>query len=151
VDEGTLCAIRAAAEGRSDRIRALLCDLVAATGQGARAVEARILAAMEDAGCTVEAFDYAAYLRDRDIYLVASFPEVEPSDWLEWCDALNIVHGADHADHDGTYIDEDICIALKTELYESDDLLRKAAHVLPLVIHEPLPDCPVAQRLRSWE
>ncbi len=35
-------------------------------------------------------------------------PEADPEQWLAWCEALGIVHGADHADHDGTYIEHDI-------------------------------------------
>jgi exodeoxyribonuclease V gamma subunit len=35
-------------------------------------------------------------------------PEVSPEQWLTWCEALGIVHGADHADHDQTYIERDI-------------------------------------------
>jgi exodeoxyribonuclease V gamma subunit len=35
-------------------------------------------------------------------------PEADPGQWLAWCEALGIVHGADHADHDGTYIEHDI-------------------------------------------
>ncbi|MFP4599839.1 MAG: exodeoxyribonuclease V subunit gamma [Persicimonas sp.] len=40
--------------------------------------------------------------------LVANFPEVEPQTWLDWCDELNILHGADHSDHADTYIEEDL-------------------------------------------
>jgi exodeoxyribonuclease V gamma subunit len=35
-------------------------------------------------------------------------PEANPAQWLAWCEALGIVHGADHADHDQTYIERDI-------------------------------------------
>ncbi len=35
-------------------------------------------------------------------------PEADPEQWLAWCEALGIVHGADHGDHDGTYIEHDI-------------------------------------------
>ncbi|HEY3816788.1 MAG TPA: exodeoxyribonuclease V subunit gamma [Polyangiaceae bacterium] len=34
--------------------------------------------------------------------------EVDTERWLAWCDALGVVHGADRADHEGTYIDRDI-------------------------------------------
>jgi exodeoxyribonuclease V gamma subunit len=34
--------------------------------------------------------------------------EVDTERWLGWCDALGVVHGADRADHEGTYIDRDI-------------------------------------------
>jgi exodeoxyribonuclease V gamma subunit len=40
--------------------------------------------------------------------VMARFPETNPGDWLEWCAALGIVHGADHRDHEGTYIEKDI-------------------------------------------
>ncbi len=40
--------------------------------------------------------------------VVAKFPDVEAETWLRWCDELNIVHGADHTDHDDTYIEEDL-------------------------------------------
>ena len=40
--------------------------------------------------------------------VIASFPGADPEQWKEWCQALNIVHGADHDDHRDTYIEEDI-------------------------------------------
>jgi exodeoxyribonuclease V gamma subunit len=44
--------------------------------------------------------------------VVASVPGADrdesPARWLAWCDALGIVHGADHADHAGTYIEHDV-------------------------------------------
>jgi exodeoxyribonuclease V gamma subunit len=40
--------------------------------------------------------------------LIANFDDVEPQTWLNWCDELNIVHGADHSDHRETYIEEDL-------------------------------------------
>jgi exodeoxyribonuclease V gamma subunit len=38
------------------------------------------------------------------------FAEAAPArdEWIGWCEALGIVHGADHADHAGTYIERDI-------------------------------------------
>jgi exodeoxyribonuclease V gamma subunit len=33
---------------------------------------------------------------------------VDPGRWLDWCDGLGIVHGADREDHAGTYIEHDI-------------------------------------------
>jgi exodeoxyribonuclease V gamma subunit len=38
----------------------------------------------------------------------AGFPDLDPDDWLRWCDALGIVHGADHEDHRTTYIERDL-------------------------------------------
>ena len=38
----------------------------------------------------------------------ARFPEANPDRWREWCLGLEIVHGADHLDHDGTYIDREL-------------------------------------------
>jgi exodeoxyribonuclease V gamma subunit len=35
-------------------------------------------------------------------------PEASPVQWLNWCEELGIVHGADHADHEATYIARDI-------------------------------------------
>ncbi len=40
--------------------------------------------------------------------LVANHPEADPEQWLEWCEELNILHGADRRDHRETYIDEDL-------------------------------------------
>jgi len=40
--------------------------------------------------------------------VVASLEDVDSEGWLGWCDALGIVHGADHSDHEGTYIGRDI-------------------------------------------
>lgn len=40
--------------------------------------------------------------------VVANLDDVEADTWLRWCDELQIVHGADHADHADTYIDEDL-------------------------------------------
>ncbi|HXI59103.1 MAG TPA: exodeoxyribonuclease V subunit gamma [Polyangia bacterium] len=36
------------------------------------------------------------------------FPGVDARGWLQLCDDLGIVHGADHQDHAGTYIDRDV-------------------------------------------
>ncbi len=38
----------------------------------------------------------------------ARFPEADADRWREWCLGLEIVHGADHLDHDGTYIDGEL-------------------------------------------
>jgi exodeoxyribonuclease V gamma subunit len=38
----------------------------------------------------------------------ARFPEVNTERWREWCLGLEIVHGADRLDHDGTYIDREL-------------------------------------------
>jgi exodeoxyribonuclease V gamma subunit len=40
--------------------------------------------------------------------VVASIDGVDPGRWLAWCDALGVVHGADRADHEDTYIERDI-------------------------------------------
>jgi exodeoxyribonuclease V gamma subunit len=40
--------------------------------------------------------------------VVASLDGVDPERWLEWSDALGIVHGADRTDHEDTYIARDI-------------------------------------------
>ena len=40
--------------------------------------------------------------------VVESLDGVDPKQWLSWCDALGIVHGADRADHEGTYIERDV-------------------------------------------
>jgi exodeoxyribonuclease V gamma subunit len=40
--------------------------------------------------------------------VMARFPEASPGDWLGWCNALGIVHGADRRDHEDTYINKDV-------------------------------------------
>lgn len=40
--------------------------------------------------------------------VLATLDDVDPARWLAWADALGIVHGADHSDHEGTYIEGDI-------------------------------------------
>ena len=40
--------------------------------------------------------------------VIAGCPGADPERWLQWCDALGIVHGADRSDHAGTYVDRDI-------------------------------------------
>lgn len=37
----------------------------------------------------------------------ARFPEADVNRWRDWCLGLEIVHGADHHDHEETYIDRD--------------------------------------------
>ncbi len=37
----------------------------------------------------------------------ARFPEADVNRWRDWCLGLEIVHGADRDDHEGTYIDRD--------------------------------------------
>ena len=37
----------------------------------------------------------------------ARFPEADVNRWRDWCLGLEIVHGADRHDHEGTYIDRD--------------------------------------------
>jgi exodeoxyribonuclease V gamma subunit len=51
--------------------------------------------------------------------VVASLQDVDPHRWLQWCDALGVVHGADRADHADTYIERD--------LYNWDQGLRRLA------------------------
>lgn len=38
----------------------------------------------------------------------ARFPGADVNRWSTWCDQLEIVHGADRLDHQGTYIDRDL-------------------------------------------
>ncbi len=40
--------------------------------------------------------------------LAARFQDDDPDAWIRWCDSVGIVHGADHADHSGTYIARDL-------------------------------------------
>jgi exodeoxyribonuclease V gamma subunit len=40
--------------------------------------------------------------------LMERFPEARPIEWMTLAEELGIVHGADHADHAGTYIDRDV-------------------------------------------
>ncbi len=35
-------------------------------------------------------------------------PDIDPEQWIQWCNDLNILHGADHSDHAGTYIQSDL-------------------------------------------
>jgi exodeoxyribonuclease V gamma subunit len=51
--------------------------------------------------------------------VVASLDDVDPHRWLQWCDALGVVHGADRSDHADTYIERD--------LYNWDQGLRRLA------------------------
>jgi len=36
------------------------------------------------------------------------FPEADAGQWRNWCLELEVVHGADQSDHEGTYIDRDL-------------------------------------------
>jgi len=38
----------------------------------------------------------------------ARFPEADTGQWRDWCLELEIVHGADHSDHAGTYLDREL-------------------------------------------
>ncbi len=40
--------------------------------------------------------------------VLARHPDVDARRWVEWVDSLGIFHGADHRDHDGTYIEHDV-------------------------------------------
>jgi exodeoxyribonuclease V gamma subunit len=40
--------------------------------------------------------------------VIARFPDARPTEWLHLAEDLGIVHGADHADHAGTYIARDL-------------------------------------------
>jgi exodeoxyribonuclease V gamma subunit len=40
--------------------------------------------------------------------VMARFPEASAADWIRLTDELGIVHGADHGDHEGTYIARDL-------------------------------------------
>jgi exodeoxyribonuclease V gamma subunit len=37
-----------------------------------------------------------------------NFPGVSEREWVRWCDNLDIIHGADHEDHEDTYIERDL-------------------------------------------
>ncbi len=37
-----------------------------------------------------------------------NFPGVSKREWVRWCDNLDIIHGADHEDHEDTYIERDL-------------------------------------------
>lgn len=49
--------------------------------------------------------------------VLSRYEDISPDDWLTWCDELTVVHGADHGDHEGTYITRD--------LYNWDQGLRR--------------------------
>lgn len=51
--------------------------------------------------------------------VLARFPQASAADWVRLCEELGIVHGADHGDHAGTYIERD--------LYSWDQGLRRLA------------------------
>ena len=36
------------------------------------------------------------------------YPEAEPGQWQNWCIELEIIHGFDSADHQDTYIDQNL-------------------------------------------
>jgi exodeoxyribonuclease V gamma subunit len=40
--------------------------------------------------------------------VLARYPDVDPNDWVHWSERLGIMHGADHDDHEGTYIERDL-------------------------------------------
>lgn len=40
--------------------------------------------------------------------VVARAPEASAAEWVEWCEALSLLHGADHSDHEHTYIEKDL-------------------------------------------
>jgi exodeoxyribonuclease V gamma subunit len=40
--------------------------------------------------------------------VLARYPDVDPNDWVHWSERLGIMHGADHGDHEGTYIERDL-------------------------------------------
>lgn len=40
--------------------------------------------------------------------VLARYPDVDPGDWVHWSERLGIMHGADHDDHAGTYIERDL-------------------------------------------
>jgi exodeoxyribonuclease V gamma subunit len=40
--------------------------------------------------------------------VLARFPEANAKEWVEWCEALSLLHGADHHDHEHTYIEKDL-------------------------------------------
>ncbi|MCA9550504.1 MAG: exodeoxyribonuclease V subunit gamma, partial [Myxococcales bacterium] len=49
--------------------------------------------------------------------VISRYEDARADDWIAWCDALAVVHGADHADHADTYITRD--------LYNWDQGLRR--------------------------
>ncbi len=49
--------------------------------------------------------------------VLSRYEDISADDWLAWCDELTVVHGADHTDHEDTYIARD--------LYNWDQGLRR--------------------------
>jgi exodeoxyribonuclease V gamma subunit len=49
--------------------------------------------------------------------VISRFEDARADDWIAWCEALAVVHGADHGDHQDTYI--------KRDLYNWDQGLRR--------------------------
>ncbi|MCS6902375.1 MAG: exodeoxyribonuclease V subunit gamma, partial [Myxococcales bacterium] len=74
------------------------------------ATESRVIEAME----LLMAVPFGGFGRQELLrlcthpLLASRFHEDDPDSWIRWCDSLGIVHGADHADHLGTYIARDL-------------------------------------------
>ena len=51
--------------------------------------------------------------------VIARYPDVDPEQWTQWIDRLNVLHGSSHEDHVGTYIADD--------LYNWDQGIRRLA------------------------
>ncbi len=51
--------------------------------------------------------------------VLAPYPDVEPEEWVHWCENTAILWGADQSDHAGSYVDRD--------LYSWDQGLRRLA------------------------
>ena len=49
--------------------------------------------------------------------VIGQFPYADPEDWVDWCERLKILHGADRRDHADTYIN--------TELFHWDQGLKR--------------------------
>lgn len=71
------------------------------------------------------ALPYSRFTR-QDLLRLVTHPAVlarqehaNADEWMSWCDALAVVHGADHRDHAGTYIERD--------LYNWDQGLKRLA------------------------
>lgn len=60
------------------------------------------------------ALPYSRFTRQELLRLIthpailAKVDDADPEEWLRWADELSIVHGADHSDHENTYIERDL-------------------------------------------
>lgn len=93
-------------ESAFERMRDIPYNVVDLSAKGA----SRVIEAAE----MLLALPFGDFRRDEFLKLLvhpavrAAFPGVEPSEWVEWCEQLNIIRGVDRDDQRDTYIDADV-------------------------------------------